>query len=349
MLFDELQLPRGRATAGGARSTAEDVLQDLAASHPLPQTVLDWRTISKLRSTYTETLAREVNPATGRIHTSYHQAGAATGRLSSSDPNLQNIPVRTAEGRRMRQAFVAAEGEALLSVDYSQIELRLMAHFSGDERLQAAFRADRDVHRATAAEVFGRSHDEVTSEERRAAKAINFGLIYGISAFGLARQLGLSRAQAQEYIDAFFTRYPGVRQFMEQTRLRAREQGYVETLFGRRLHLPEIQSRNAAQRQYAERTAINAPLQGTAADLIKLAMIDLHAWLPVHAAGVRMILQVHDELVFEGPHERLLALAPSLCQRMCAVAELSVPLTADAGLAENWEAARNSPVPLALA
>jgi DNA polymerase-1 len=344
ILFDELQLRAGARTAGGARSTAEDVLQELSAAHPLPQTVLDWRTISKLRSTYTETLAREVNPATGRIHTSYHQAGAATGRLSSSDPNLQNIPVRTAEGRRVRQAFIAAEGHALLSVDYSQIELRLMAHFSGDERLQAAFRADRDVHRATAAEVFGRGHDEVSSEERRAAKAINFGLIYGMSSFGLARQLGLPRAQAQQYIDAFFARYPGVKQFMEQTRLRAREQGYVETLFGRRLYLPEIASRNAAQRQYAERTAINAPLQGTAADLIKRAMIDLHVWLPEHAPEVRLILQVHDELVFEGPPERLLALAPTLCQRMCAVAELSVPLTAEAGVADNWEAARNSPL-----
>ncbi len=339
ILYEQLQLPVLGKTPKGEPSTSEDVLAELAAQHPLPQLILDWRALQKLRSTYAEQLPQAVNPRTGRIHTSYGQAIAATGRLSSSDPNLQNIPVRTAEGRRIRQAFVAEPGQALLSIDYSQIELRLMAHLSGDERLQQAFRDGRDIHQATAAEVFGYAIDAVPAERRRAAKAINFGLIYGMSAFGLARQLGIPRNEAQDYIDRFFGRYPGVRQFMESTKAQARERGYVETLFGRRLYLKDIGSRNQAQRQYAERTAINAPLQGTAADLIKLAMIDLSAYLRQTAPGVRMIMQVHDELVFEGPAAALADLAPEIAGRMCRVSALDVPLVADWGVAANWDAA----------
>lgn len=339
ILFEELNLRVLSKTPKGDPSTAEDVLEELAAAHPLPRLILDWRGVAKLRSTYTENLPRSVNPATGRIHTSYHQAVAATGRLSSTDPNLQNIPVRTAEGRRIRQAFVAEPGAALLSIDYSQIELRLMAHFSGDPRLQQAFHDDVDIHRATAAEVFGLALAEVSADQRRAAKAINFGLIYGISSFGLARNLGIGRAEAAEYIERFFGRYPGVRRFMERTRNEARERGYVETLYGRRLYLPNIGSRNAAQRQYAERTAINAPLQGTAADLIKLAMLDLHPWLRSQAAEVRMIMQVHDELVFEGPEARLKEIAAPLAERMCRIGMLAVPLAAEYGLGPNWDRA----------
>ncbi|MFI4979832.1 MAG: DNA polymerase I, partial [Nevskiales bacterium] len=304
ILYGKFNLPVLGKTPKGEPSTAEDVLEELAAQHELPRLILDWRAMQKLRSTYTDNLPREINPQTGRIHTSYHQAVAATGRLSSQDPNLQNIPVRTAEGRRIRQAFIAEPGNTVLSIDYSQIELRLMAHFSGDARLQDAFAKGLDIHQATAAEVFGIPLEEV-GEQRRAAKAINFGLIYGMSAFGLARQLGIGRGEAQDYIDRFFARYPGVKQFMDNTREQAKSRGYVETLYGRRLYLPNILSRNAAQRQYAERTAINAPLQGTAADLIKLAMIDVAGWIAAEAPELRMIMQVHDELVFEGPKDLL--------------------------------------------
>ncbi len=342
ILYDRLGLPVKRKTPGGQPSTAEDVLQELADEHPLPRLILEWRGISKLRSTYTEALPRQINPATGRIHTSYHQAVAATGRLSSSEPNLQNIPIRTEVGRRIREAFIADEGCAMLAIDYSQIELRLMAHFSGDETLQKAFRDGLDVHRATAAEVFGLSPEAVSDEQRRAAKAINFGLIYGISAFGLARNLGISRTEAQDYIDRFFERYPGVKRYMDETRESARERGYVETLFGRRLYLREIRARNPNQRQYAERTAINAPLQGTAADLIKMAMIDLDRYLQAQAPELRMIMQVHDELVFEGPKARLAELAPVLAGRMCRIHPLSVPLVADWGIGDQWNQAHTA-------
>jgi DNA polymerase-1 len=341
ILYEKLQLPVLGKTPKGDPSTAEDVLEDLAAQHPLPRLILDWRGMSKLRSTYTEALPLQINPRTGRIHTSYHQAVAATGRLSSQDPNLQNIPIRTAEGRRIRQAFIAEPGSALLSIDYSQIELRLMAHLSGDEKLVQAFKDGRDIHQATAAEVHGLALDQVTSEQRRAAKATNFGLIYGMSAFGLARQLGIPRGEAQAYIDTFFARYPGVKNFMDSTRECARRSGYVETLFGRRLYLPNINSRNANLRQYAERTAINAPLQGTAADLIKLAMIDLAEFLQKKTDDVRMIMQVHDELVFEGPEQALQTLAPELADRMCRISPLKVPLVAEPGLGANWDAAHN--------
>jgi DNA polymerase-1 len=339
ILYERLKLPVLAKTPKGQPSTAEDVLAQLAEQHPLPKLILDWRELSKLRSTYTESLPLAINPQTGRIHTSYAQAVAATGRLSSNDPNLQNIPVRTEEGRRIRQAFVAPAGRQLLSIDYSQIELRLMAHLSRDPRLQTAFKAGHDIHKATAAEVFGVALEKVTAEQRRAVKAINFGLIYGMSAFGLAKQLDVSRGEAQTYMDTFFARYEGVKAYMDRTRETAREQGYVETLFGRRLYLPNIRSKNAPLRQYAERTAINAPLQGTAADLIKLAMIELHSFLEEEAPEVLMIMQVHDELVFEGPTRRLAELAPSLADHMCRIARLSVPLAADWGLGANWDAA----------
>ncbi|MCI0749252.1 MAG: DNA polymerase, partial [Nevskiales bacterium] len=339
ILYEKLRLPVVRKTPGGQPSTAEDVLEELADQHPLPRLILEWRGLSKLRSTYTDNLPRSIHAQTGRIHTSYHQAVAATGRLSSSDPNLQNIPVRTEEGRRIRQAFVAEPGNALLSIDYSQIELRLMAHLSGDARLQQAFQAGHDIHQATAAEVFGLPLDGVSSDQRRAAKAINFGLIYGMSSFGLARQLSISRTEAQTYMDTFFARYPGVKAFMDATREKAREQGYVETLFGRRLYLRDIRSANANQRQYAERTAINAPLQGTAADLIKMAMIDLQAFLEEKASDICMIMQVHDELVFEGPANRVHGLAHELAERMCRISRLSVPLVADWGVGSNWDQA----------
>jgi DNA polymerase-1 len=342
ILFVKLGLRVVSKTPKGDPSTAEDVLEVLAAEHPLPRLILDWRGMQKLRSTYAEQLPNAVNPRTRRIHTSYHQAVAATGRLSSQDPNLQNIPVRTAEGRRIRQAFVPEEGNALLSIDYSQIELRLMAHFSGDERLVEAFRQGLDIHQATAAEVFGLPLEQVTSEQRRAAKAVNFGLIYGISAFGLARNLGIARGEAQDTIDRFFARYPGVKRYMDGTRAAAHERGWVETLFGRRLYLPNIQSKNQALRQYAERTAINAPLQGTAADLIKLAMIDVQRWIDASAPELRMIMQVHDELVFEGPTARVTSLAPEIAGRMCRIHSLAVPLVADYGIGDNWDAAHTA-------
>ena len=342
ILFQRLGLRVVSKTPKGDPSTAEDVLEVLAEDHPLPRKILDWRGMQKLRSTYAEQLPNAVNARTGRIHTSYHQAVAATGRLSSQDPNLQNIPVRTAEGRRIRQAFVPDAGSALLSIDYSQIELRLMAHFSGDERLVGAFREGLDIHTATAAEVFGLPIDQVGSEQRRAAKAVNFGLIYGISAFGLARNLGIGRGEAQETIDRFFGRYPGVKRYMDTTRSDAHERGFVQTLFGRRLYLPNIGSRNQAMRSYAERTAINAPLQGTAADLIKLAMIDVQRWLDQNAPDVRMIMQVHDELVFEGPRERIVELAPLIAGRMVRIHALAVPLVADYGVGDNWDAAHDA-------
>ncbi|MGH8441307.1 MAG: DNA polymerase I, partial [Nevskiaceae bacterium] len=338
ILYDKLKLPVLAKTPKGQPSTSEDVLEQLAEQHALPRKILDWRELSKLRSTYTEALPLAINAKTGRIHTSYGQAVAATGRLSSNDPNLQNIPVRTDEGRRIRQAFVAEKGRALLSIDYSQIELRLMAHLSGDPRLTSAFKSGHDIHKATAAEVFGVPVDQVSADQRRAVKAINFGLIYGMSAFGLAKQLDVPRAEAQTYMDTFFARYAGVKSYMDDTRAKAREQGYVETLFGRRLYLADIKSRNAAQRQYAERTAINAPLQGTAADLIKLSMVDLDRELR-RSPRILMIMQVHDELVFEGPSAELAKLAPSLAERMCRVAQLSVPLVADWGIGANWDEA----------
>jgi DNA polymerase-1 len=339
ILYERLKLPVLGKTPKGQPSTSEDVLEQLAAEHALPKLILEYRGLAKLRSTYTEKLPDAINPQTGRVHTSYHQAVAVTGRLSSSDPNLQNIPVRTAEGRRIRQAFIADKGNALLSVDYSQIELRLMAHLSGDPGLVRAFIEGKDIHQATAAEVFGLPLDKVAGDQRRAAKAINFGLIYGMSAFGLARQLDIGRDQAGEYMKKFFERYPGVKAFMDRTRGQAREQGFVETLFGRRLYLPDINSRNQAVRQYAERTAINAPLQGSAADLIKKAMVELQAWLSAEHPDLRMIMQVHDELVFEGPEKVLRKAAPEIAGHMCRATRLSVPLQADYGIGPNWDAA----------
>ena len=299
ILYDKMQLPILAKTPTGQPSTAESALQELAADHELPALILRHRELSKLKSTYTDRLPEQVNPATGRVHTSYRQAVTATGRLSSSDPNLQNIPVRTQAGRKIRQAFIAAPGNVLLAADYSQIELRIMAHLSGDAALLGAFAAGRDIHRATAAEVFGVGDADVSPEQRRAAKAINFGLIYGMSAFGLARQLGVERRAARQYMDKYFERYPAVKEHMEATRASAREFGYVETVFKRRLYLPDINSRNAARRQYAERTAINAPMQGTAADIIKRAMIEIDKKLLRSEKNIRMIMQVHDELVFE--------------------------------------------------
>ena len=339
VLFEKMQLPVVRKTPGGQPSTAEDVLEELAADYQLPKVILEYRGLNKLKSTYTDKLPAQVNPATGRVHTSYHQAVAATGRLSSSEPNLQNIPVRTAEGRRIRQAFIAPEGYKILAADYSQIELRIMAHLSGDAGLLAAFGQGMDIHRATAAEVFGVSPDKISDEQRRSAKAINFGLIYGMSAFGLAKQLGLERAAAQSYVDLYFARYPGVKSFMDNTREIAREQGYVETVFGRRLYLPDIRARNAQVRQYAERTAINAPMQGTAADIIKRAMISVQAWLQASAIPARMIMQVHDELVFEVQEAALEALKPRVIKLMSEAASLKVPLVVDVGVGRNWDEA----------
>ncbi len=340
LLFDTLKLPVLSKTAKGMPSTAESVLAELAIDYPLPRLILEHRSLSKLVSTYIDKLPEQVSPDTGRVHTSYHQAVAATGRLSSSNPNLQNIPVRTEEGRRIRQAFVPKTGCLLLAADYSQIELRIMAHLSGDAGLLAAFKAGEDVHRATAAEVFGELPAAVTSDQRRSAKAINFGLIYGMSAFGLAKQLGIARGAAQEYIDRYFERYPGVHDYMEATREQAREQGYVETVFGRRLYLPDIKARNAQQRQAAERTAINAPMQGTAADIIKRAMIDLHGWINGQGAlDITMIMQVHDELVFEIAVDDVDSAREPIAARMSAAADLKVPLLVDIGVGNNWDEA----------
>ncbi len=340
ILFERMGLPVVQKTPKGQPSTAESVLEELAArGHELPALILQHRALAKLKSTYTDKLPRLVRPDTGRVHTSYHQAVTATGRLSSSDPNLQNIPVRTPEGRRIRRAFIAEPGHRLLSADYSQVELRIMAHLSGDEGLLAAFSEARDIHRATAAEVFDTPADEVTDEQRRAAKAINFGLIYGMSAFGLSRQLGIERESAQLYIDRYFERYPGVRVYMDRTREEARERGYVETVYGRRLHVPEINSRNRQRREYAERTAINAPMQGTAADLIKRAMIDIDAWLRAEQPATRMVMQVHDELVLEVPQSAVEEVADGVRRRMSAAGDLAVPLEVDVGTGANWDEA----------
>ena len=339
IFFEKKGMPVIKKTPSGAPSTDEDVLEKLALDHPLAKILLDHREISKLKSTYTDKLPKMVNPRTGRVHTNYGQATAVTGRLASNDPNLQNIPVRTPEGRRIREAFVAPRGHAIVSADYSQVELRIMAHISGDENLLRAFEAGEDIHRATAAEVFGRSLQEVTPEERRYAKVINFGLIYGMSAFGLAQQLGLERATAQAYIASYFTRYPGVARYMEDVRKAARDRGYVETVFGRRLWLPEIKSSNPARRGGAERAAINAPMQGTAADLIKLAMIAVRGWLDRERLSTKLIMQVHDELVLEAPQGELARVKAELPELMSGVAKLKVPLVVDVGSGENWEKA----------
>jgi DNA polymerase I len=339
ILFGKLGIPVMRKTPTGQPSTAEDVLEELAETYPLPKLILEYRGMAKLKSTYTDNLPLQINPATGRIHTSYHQAVAATGRLSSQDPNLQNIPIRTQEGRRIRQAFIAPPGHSLVAADYSQIELRIMAHLSGDASLLRAFTEDRDVHQATAAEVFGIALDAVSADQRRSAKAINFGLMYGMSAFGLARQLGIGRGDAQKYMDLYFERYPGVRRYMEETRRQARETGYVETVFGRRLYLPEIQSRNAALRQYAERSAINAPMQGTAADIIKRAMIEVDSWLQSSRIPARLIMQVHDELVLEVADEAVESLVGQTRTHMIRAADLSIPLKVDVGVGRNWDQA----------
>jgi DNA polymerase-1 len=339
ILFERLQLPVRRKTPTGQPSTAEDVLEELATSYALPRIVLEYRALAKLKSTYTDKLPELVNERTGRIHTNYAQAVAATGRLSSVDPNLQNIPVRRPEGRRIRQAFIAPPGQVLLAADYSQIELRIMAHLSGDESLRAAFAADADVHQATAAEVFGVELNAVTPDQRRTAKVINFGLIYGMSPFGLARNLGIERGAAQAYVETYFQRYPGVKRFMDNTRAQARESGYVETVFGRRLYLPDIRSGNAQLRQYAERSAINAPMQGTAADIIKRAMITVDAWCRREQAPARLIMQVHDELVFEVPADALAAVTAAVREHMVNAASLSVPLRVDVGSGANWDEA----------
>jgi len=339
ILFDKLQLPVKKKTPSGTPSTDEEVLQELALDYPLPKILLEYRGMAKLKSTYTDKLPQMVNRRTGRVHTSYSQAVAVTGRLASSDPNLQNIPVRTLEGRRIREAFIAPAGSCIVSADYSQIELRIMAHLSGDEGLLRAFANHEDIHRATAAEVFGAAPDEVSSEQRRYAKVINFGLIYGMSAFGLAGQLNIERSAAQQYIDRYFTRYPGVANYMQRTREQAKSQGFVETWFGRRLWLPEINGANGMRRQAAERAAINAPMQGTAADLIKLAMIAVQNWLEREHLNTRLIMQVHDELVLEVPETELPLVKEKLSDLMCNVAELKVPLEVGLGEGDNWEEA----------
>lgn len=339
ILFDEQKLPVLKKTPKGKPSTAEEVLQELALDYPLPKLLMEYRGLSKLKSTYTDKLPLMINKATGRIHTSYHQAVTATGRLSSSDPNLQNIPIRTEEGRRIRQAFVAPKGYKVLAADYSQIELRIMAHLSEDKGLLNAFDKELDVHKATAAEVFGTELDKVTPEMRRRAKAINFGLIYGMSAFGLAKQLHIGRQEAQEYIDRYFDRYPGVLRYMDNTRAQAREQGYVETLMGRRLYLPDINARNGNLRQGAERTAINAPMQGTAADIIKAAMIDVDRWLLKEKLDARIMMQVHDELVLEVAESQLASVRDGIVERMSKAADLKVPLLVEAGVGDNWDQA----------
>ncbi len=339
ILYDKMELPVLAKTPKGQPSTAESVLQELAVDYELPKLILDYRSLNKLKSTYTDKLPEQVNEKTGRIHTSYHQAVAATGRLSSSDPNLQNIPIRTEEGRRIREAFIAKPDHVLVAADYSQIELRIMAHLSEDERLLSAFNNNEDIHKMTAAEIFGVSLSNVSSEQRRSAKAINFGLIYGMSAFGLAKQLNISRAEAKAYVDTYFARYPGVKNYMDTIREKAKEQGYVETVFHRRLYLPEINAKNAMRRQYAERTAINAPMQGTAADIIKLAMIACHSWIESNQLSTKMIMQVHDELVFEVPNDELEDVISNINPLMTNAAKLSIPLLVDVGTGANWNAA----------
>jgi DNA polymerase-1 len=339
ILFNKLGLPAMRKTRTGQPSTAEDVLEELADKYLLPRIILEYRGLAKLRSTYTEKLPEQIDEKTGRVHTSYHQAVAVTGRLSSSDPNLQNIPIRTPEGRRIRQAFIAPKGHVLLAADYSQIELRIMAHLSGDESLRRAFIAEGDIHQATAAEVFGVEPAAVTADQRRAAKAINFGLIYGMSAFGLARQLGIERHAAQEYVGRYFGRYPGVREYMERTRALARSQGFVETIFGRRLYLPDINSRDRQAQQYAERSAINAPMQGTAADIIKRAMIKVHAWLAAKSVPAHLVMQVHDELVLEVAESAVEKVRREVVSIMSSAADLSVPIKVSTGTGKNWDEA----------
>tara|TARA_R110002073_G_scaffold4917_17_gene31136 strand:- start:6812 stop:9496 length:2685 start_codon:yes stop_codon:yes gene_type:complete len=339
IFFEKLKLPIIKKTPKGQPSTAEPVLAELALDYPLPKVIMEYRGLSKLKSTYTDQLPLQVNKTSGRVHTSYHQAVAATGRLSSQDPNLQNIPIRTEEGRRVRKAFIAPEGYQLIAADYSQIELRIMAHLSGDKGLVAAFEAGEDIHKATAAEVFNVELEAVKDFHRRSAKAINFGLIYGMSAFGLARQLNISRGDAQEYIDLYFDRYPGVKGYMDRTRALAAEQGYVETLFGRRLYLPDITASNFQRRQGAERTAINAPMQGSAADIIKRAMISVDAWIDSSGLDTRVIMQVHDELVLEARQDEVEAVVAGLTQIMSGAAELVVPLLVECGVANDWEAA----------
>jgi DNA polymerase-1 len=340
ILFEKMGLPVVKKTPSGAPSTNEEVLQELALDYPLPKLILEYRGLAKLKSTYTDKLPKMINAETGRVHTSYHQGVTATGRLSSTDPNLQNIPIRNEEGRRIRQAFIAEEGKKILAVDYSQIELRIMAHLSADPALLDAFRNGKDIHAATAAEILGVSIDEVSSEQRRRAKAVNFGLIYGMSAFGLAKQLGIPRHEAQHYMDTYFERYPGVLQYMEETRSQASEQGYVETIFGRRLHLPEIKSRNGMRRKAAERAAINAPMQGTAADIIKKAMLLVAQWIDEEGNGqVKLLMQVHDELVFEVDEAVLSDVERKVQDLMESAATLDVPLVADAGHGVNWDEA----------
>jgi DNA polymerase-1 len=339
ILFEKQQLPVRKKTPSGQPSTDEDVLAELALDYPLPRLLLEYRALAKLKSTYTDKLPKMVHPRTRRVHTTYSQAVAVTGRLASNDPNLQNIPIRTPQGRRIREAFVAPPGCRIVSADYSQIELRIMAHLSGDEGLRHAFAHGHDVHRATAAEVFGRSLDEVTADERRTAKVINFGLIYGMSSFGLAQNLGIERATAQAYIDSYFSRYPGVKRYMDETREKARAAGYVETVFGRRLWLPEIRSSNPQRRQGAERAAINAPMQGTAADLIKLAMVAVQRWLDEAGMQTKLIMQVHDELVLEAPQDELAAAKDRVRELMQGVAQLEVPLIVDVGVGDNWDQA----------
>ncbi len=339
ILFNQQGLPVVKKTPGGGPSTDEEVLEKLAEDYPLPKKILEFRSFAKLKNTYTDKLPKMINPATGRVHTNFGQATAVTGRLASTDPNLQNIPIRTAEGRRIRSAFVAPAAHRIVSADYSQVELRIMAHLSDDPRLLEAFAQGEDVHRATAAEVFGLTPIEVTSEQRRAAKAINFGLIYGMSAFGLAKQIGVDRSAAAAYMDRYFARYPGVARYMEETRAVARDKGYVETVFGRRLWLPEIKSSNAGRRQGAERAAINAPMQGTAADLIKRAMLAVQDWLDAHKMQTLLVLQVHDELVLEVPEAELDAVKSELPKLMAGVAKLKVPLLVEVGVGADWDAA----------
>jgi len=339
ILFDKQKLPVRKKTPSGQPSTDEDVLEELALDHPLPKLILEFRGLAKLKSTYTDKLPKSVNPDTGRVHTTYSQTTAVTGRLASNDPNLQNIPIRTPAGRRIREAFIAPPGAKIVSADYSQIELRIMAHLSGDENLKRAFARGDDVHRATAAEIFGLPLEKVTAEERRAAKVINFGLIYGMSAFGVAQNLGVERATAQAYVDSYFSRYPGVKRYMDRTREQARTQGFVETVFGRRLWLPEIRSGSPARRQGAERAAINAPMQGTAADLIKLAMVSVQNWLDSSSLKSKLIMQVHDELVLEVPEDELEAVKSNVQQLMQSVAKLDIPLVVDVGAGANWDQA----------
>ncbi|NNM83066.1 MAG: DNA polymerase I, partial [Burkholderiales bacterium] len=339
ILFDLLGLPVIKKTQGGAPSTDEEVLEKLALDYPLPKKLLEYRGLAKLKSTYTDKLPKMVNKATGRVHTTYAQAVAVTGRLSSLSPNLQNIPVRTEEGRRIREAIVAPEGFRLVSADYSQIELRIMAHISGDQGLLDAFSRGEDIHRATASEIFGVPPSEISSEQRRYAKVINFGLIYGMSVFGLASQIGIDRNAAQVYIDRYFSRYPGVAGYMEKTREEAKEKGYVETVFGRRLWLPEIRSSNGMKRAAAERAAINAPMQGTAADLVKLAMISVQKWIERDGLQSRMVMQVHDELVLEVPEAEIELVMQGLPERMMNAASLSVPLLVECGSGSNWDEA----------